>query len=312
MIDAETNARAEARLQSAMRLSLVVGVALMLAKVAAFAVTDSSAILSDAAESVVHVIAVAFAAFSLRLSHQPADKNHLYGHAKIGFVSAGFEGAAIVFAAGYILFECVSALIHGPTVQRVDLGLYLTAAVVVINGGLGFYLLGLGRRHGSLILKANGHHVLTDSITSLAVLVALGLVAFTGWGYWDPICGIAAAGHILVSGGRLVGKGWRGLMDEADPSIFQRVEKVLEVEVEARGITYHALRYRDLGNMLWVDFHLMFDGQLTVDEAHRIATEIEVAVDRAFQRPVYVTSHLEPRESHDDAHREAGKRRIVP
>lgn len=308
----DVESKAEVRLARAMRLSLIVGVGLMLAKVAAYFVTDSTAILSDAAESVVHVVAVAFAAFSLRLSYQPADKNHLYGHAKIGFVSAGFEGAAIVFAAAYILFECVLALIRGPAVQRVDLGLYLTGAVFLINGALGAYLIGLGKHHGSLILKANGQHVLTDSVTSLAVLLALGLVAFTGWAYWDPICGIAAAIHILVSGGRLVGKGWRGLMDEADPSVLQRVEVVLEAEVARRGISYHALRYRDLGNMLWVDFHLMFDGKLSVDDAHREATEIEVAVAGAFQRPVYVTTHLEPRENHDSAHQAAGKKQVMP
>lgn len=299
-------------LERAMRLSLWVGVGLMALKLVAYFLTASTAILSDAAESVVHVAAVAFAAYSLRLSGRPADQDHPYGHAKIGFFSAGFEGAAIVFAATYILYECGRAFWNGPHLARLDLGLAVTGLVFVVNGALGLYLISLGRRHNSLILKANGHHVLTDSITSLAVLGALILTWLTGWAYWDPICGTLAAVHILFSGGKLVREGWRGLMDEADPEILQRFESILETECRSRGVVYHALRYRDLGNMLWVDFHLLFRGDLSVEAAHREATEIEVAITSAFGRPVYVTSHLEPRESHDADHAAAGRPPVQP
>lgn len=291
----------------AMGLSILVSVLMVTLKIGAFVLTDSAAILGDAAESVVHVAAVLFAAYSLYLSNKPADRDHLYGHAKIGFLSAGFEGAAILFAAGFIAYESVLALIEGPELQQLSLGLAITVLVVMINGLLGTYLLRVGRKHQSLVLKANGRHILTDSITSLGVLVALGLVLLTGWVYWDPICGLAVAGHILISGGRLMGQGWRGLMDQADPSIRRRIEKVLEEQTRQYGVSFHALRYRDLGNMLWVDFHLLFPGGDTIEQAHRQATEIEVAVDGAFRRPVYVTSHLEPSESHDADHAAAGR-----
>lgn len=291
----------------AMGVSVFIGLLMVGLKAAAFGLTRSAAILGDAAESVVHVAAVLFAAYSLYLSNKPADRDHLYGHAKVAFLSAGFEGAAILFAAGYIAYESTLTLIRGPELTHLSVGVIITGAVFVINGGLGLYLIRVGRRNQSLVLKANGRHILSDGITSLGVLVALGLVHFTGWVYWDPICGLAVAGHILVSGGRLVGQGWRGLMDQADPAVRRRIEAVLDAEVARHHVSYHALRYRDLGNMLWVDFHLLFPGGDTVEAAHRHATEIEVAVDAAFHRPVYVTSHLEPEESHDADHAAAGR-----
>ncbi len=291
----------------AMGLSVSIGLLMVGLKGWAYWVTGSTAIFGDAAESVVHVAAVLFAAFSLYLSAKPADRSHLYGHSKVGFISAGFEGAAILFAAGWIAFESIKALIQGPELQALHVGVWVVASVVVINTLLGWFLIVVGRKLHSLILEANGRHVLTDAITSFGVLVALGLVALTGWAYWDPICGLAVAGHILISGGRLLGKGWRGLMDEADPRIHQRIADVLEVECGKREVDFHALRYRDLGNMLWVDFHLLFPDEVTVEQAHRLATEIEVAVDRAFQRRVYVTSHLEPIGTHDADHDAAGR-----
>lgn len=292
----------------AMGLSVAVGLLMVALKGTAYALTGSTAILGDVAESVVHVGAVLFAAYSLYLSTRPPDRSHLYGHAKVGFISAGFEGAAILFAAGYIGYESILALIQGPELGELTMGAGLIAGVVVINTALGAFLLGVARRHQSLILQANGHHVLTDAVTSLGVLVALGLVHLTGWTYWDPICGLAVAGHILISGTKLIRLGWRGLMDEADPVVHERIARVLDAETARHGISYHALRYRDLGNMLWVDFHLLFPDAATIKAAHRVATEIEVAVDAAFRRPVYVTTHLEPEGTHAADHAAAGRR----
>lgn len=292
----------------AMKLSVWIGILMVGLKGGGFLLTNSAAILGDAAESVVHVAAVLFAAYSLYISSKPADRSHLYGHAKVGFLSAGFEGAAILFAAAYIAYESILALVRGPELRALTMGAGIVGLVVVINGVLGTFLIMNGRRNRSLILEANGRHVLTDAVTSLGVLVALGLVQWTGWAYWDPLCGLAVAAHILVSGGRLVGKGWRGLMDAADPQIHSRITAVLEEETARRNLSYHALRYRDLGNMLWVDFHLLFPDATTLEVAHRAATEIEVAVDNAFVRPVYVTTHLEPTGTHDADHAAAGRR----
>ena len=153
----------------AMRLSLVVGLLMFVIKVGAYLLTGSAAILSDAAESVVHVAAVAFAAYSLKLSYKPADESHLYGHAKIAFFSAGFEGAMIILAAAFIIYESIHKWFTGLHLENLGFGTALTGAAAAINGALGAYLLWTGRRRKSLILEANGKHVLTDCWTSVAV-----------------------------------------------------------------------------------------------------------------------------------------------
>ena len=189
------------QLRFAMRLSLVVGVLMLVAKSYAYFITGSTAILSDAAESVVHVAAVAFAVFSLWLSLRPADPSHPYGHDKISFFSAGVEGMLIVLAAVYIIYEAVSKWIAGLQLENLGRGTMYVGAAALINLGLGLYLVRQGHRHRSLILVANGKHVLTDSWTSLGVIVGLLLVARTGWLPFDPILAILVAVNILWSGG---------------------------------------------------------------------------------------------------------------
>jgi cation diffusion facilitator family transporter len=287
----------------AMRLSLAIGLMMFTGKTYAYTITGSAAILSDAAESVVHVFAVAFAAFSLWLSLKPADPTHQYGHDKISFFSAGFEGAMIVFAAFYIIYESIRKWMAGLQIENLDVGTLFVAGAAVINAGLGGYLVWQGRRHHSLILVANGKHVLTDSWTSFGVIVGLILVMWTGWLPFDPILAILVALNILWSGGKLIRQSIGGLMDEVDPEIHQKIEEVLEREVSARGLRYHELRHRNSGASQWVDFHLLFPDGTVIEEAHWKATEIEAAIRAAFPIPVIVTTHLEPLQVHDEAHR---------
>lgn len=286
----------------AMRLSLVVGLLMFAIKVGAYLLTGSAAILSDAAESVVHVAAVAFAAFSLKLSYKPADESHLYGHAKIAFFSAGFEGAMIILAAVFIIYESIHKWTSGLQLDNIGFGTALTAAAAAINGGLGAYLLVTGRRKHSLILEANGKHVLTDCWTSLAVLAGLGLVMVTRWLPFDPICGMLMAGNILYSGVGLVKSAWTGLMDTADPATQHQLSAVLAREVARHDLTFHQLRHRNIGDAHWVDVHLVFPGGTSLAEAHRIATEIEHAVEESFQMRAYVATHLECATTHDELH----------
>ena len=302
-MDAVSSSEADRRaLTLAMRLSLVVGLVMFVLKVGAYLLTGSAAILSDAAESVVHVAAVVFAAYSLRLSYRPADATHPYGHAKIAFFSAGFEGAMIMLAAVYILYESIHKWLAGFQLENLGYGTLLTAVASGINGGLGAYLLWIGRQRKSLILEANGKHVLTDCWTSLAVLVGLGLVAFTGWQLWDPLCGIAMALNILFSGGQLVRSALAGLMDTADPSVEATLKAAIEATAAKSGITYHELRHRNLGDAHWVEFHLIFPEDTSLREAHRMATAIEHEVAGALKPRAYVTTHLECAVDHDDLH----------
>jgi cation diffusion facilitator family transporter len=182
-----TNPRERATQVFAIRLSLAVGVLMLGGKWYAYSITGSTAILSDAAESVVHIAAVAFAAFSLWLSYRPPDESHPYGHDKISYFSAGIEGLLIILAAAFIVFESIRKLIQGVELMNLDTGTLFIFGASAINLLLGLYLVWRGKKSKSLILVANGKHVLTDSWTSFGVVAGLLLTGWTGWLPFDPL-----------------------------------------------------------------------------------------------------------------------------
>ncbi len=290
-----------------MHWSLGIGLAMFAGKGLAYALTGSAAVLSDAAESVVHIAAVAFAAFSLWLSQQPPDREHLYGHEKAGFFSAGFEGAMIVLAGLFIIQEAVRKWLGGLALEHLEAGLLLVVLATVVNGTLGLYLVHVGRRERSLILVANGKHVLTDGLTSLGVIVALLLVRVTGRLEFDPILAIAVAVQILWTGGKLMRQSFRGLMDESDPEADRALRAVLDAWSTASGGQYHGLRHRSVGDVLWAEVHLLFPGNQDLQTAHANATVVEDQIEQAFPHiRVMVTTHLEPLELHADHHPSGG------
>lgn len=295
-----------AALRTAMQLSLWTGFLMLAVKFGAFILTGSAAILSDAAESLVHVVAVSFAAYSLRLSYAPADADHPYGHAKVSFFSAGFEGAMIAVAALCIIYEAIAKWVAGLALQNLGLGTLLTALAAAINAALGTYLIRLGRRKHSLILEANGRHVLTDVWTSIGVVVGLCLAIFTGWLPWDPICAILVACNILIIGFGLIRRGISGLMDTADPQVQRQVEDILKREAAQYGLGYHSLRHRSLGTRQLVEVHLLFPENTPIREAHQTATVIEQAIESTLQPCGEVTTHLESIEGHREAHEHHG------
>lgn len=286
----------------AIRLSFAFGIIMFGVKWYAYALTGSAAILSDAAESVVHVAAVAFAAFSMWLMYQPADESHPYGHDKIGFFSAGVEGLLILLAAGYIIYESIWRLIFGIELQNVSTGMYFTLGASVVNLGLGGYLVWQGKRSDSLILIANGKHVLTDSWTSFGVVGGLLLVLWTGWLPFDPLFAIGVALNIVWSGGKLVRQSIGGLMDESNYSLEKVIKSVLDVECSIRGLHYHELRCREGGNSIWVEYHILFPEQTLLSDAHELATRIESKLSASLPRPARILSHLEPAPGHDETH----------
>ncbi len=298
----EMRRKDEALLRRAMTLSLVVGVLLFLVKFGAFWITGSAAIFADAAESAIHVLAVGFAFFSLRLSQKPADADHPYGHAKISFFSAGFEGGMIVLAALFIIYDAINKWIAGLHLENLGLGTLLTAAAVLVNVALGAYLVWMGKTKHSLILEANGKHILTDAWTSVGVLVGLTLTMITGWLPWDPIFAILVACNILFTGFGLIRKSVGGLMDVAVPEVHAQLENLLKKETAEMGIEYHQLRHRDMGDGHWVDLHLVFDDNTTIREAHSKATRIEERIKETLKPQATVTTHLEPKKDHMRIH----------
>src|ERR1022692_2257836 len=287
-----------------MRLSLILGLAMLILKTTVYFMTHSTAIFSDAAESVVHVIAVGFAAFSLRLSIRSASPQFLYGYERISFFSAGFEGAMIVVAAIAILFESIRKWVAGLQLEHVGAGALLVLVAGILNAGLGYYLTRTGRRINSLILEADGKHVLTDSWTSFGVVGGLGLVLLTHWKPFDPLVAIAVAANILWSGGHLAWRSAVGLMDYSDPKAGRKIRDKLDAICEEIGLQYHGVRFRTTGYRQIIEVHLLFPRLTSVSEAHRLATMLEERLPAELGMPAEVMTHLESLEDHADVHHE--------
>jgi cation diffusion facilitator family transporter len=286
----------------AMRLSLIFGFVMLAGKGAAYFLTGSAAILSDAAESVIHVIAVAFAATALWLSTKPANQRFHYGYERITFFSAGFEGAMIILAAIWIIYAAIQKWLAGLELQNLGIGTIFVLAASVINAALGWYLVRTGRRQQSLILEANGKHVLTDSWTSFGVVGGLGLVLLTGWKPFDPICAIAVALNILWSGGNLIRRSVQGLLDYADPEVARDLRQKLDALCSELGLQYHGVRFRTTGQRLMVEMHLLFPRSCPVGEAHERATALEERLTQLSEVPTEVITHLEAVEDHSEVH----------
>lgn len=283
------------KLRVLMNLSLVAAVILLLAKVTAAAMTGSSAIYSDAAESIVHLIVVCFGSYAIRVAQKPADESHHYGHDKVSYLSAGFEGVMIAVAALMIFYEAAMQFIHGVSIENFGIGVTITAAAALVNLILGIALVSEGQKHGSPLLRANGQHVLTDVWSSAAVLLALALYKISGWVWWDPIAAMLAACNILRTGYRLFRESMSGLLDEADPVIEQEIRDLLDNELKRLGGSYHNLRYRHSGMTHWVEFHLVLEDSHSIRSAHELATEVEALIASKLKPEARVISHIEPK-----------------
>jgi cation diffusion facilitator family transporter len=250
----------------------------------------------------VHIIAVFFAAYSMWLIHQPADPSHPYGHDKVAYFSAGFEGFLILLAAAYIIYESVTKLLGTIELSNLDVGTYIILGASSTNLALGLYLVRTGKKTNSLILVADGKHILTDSWTSFGVVAALLLALVTGWLIIDPLIAIVFALNIVWSGSKLIRQSIGGLMDEANPEFTAQARAVLERETTSRGLLYHEFRSRQTGNAIWVEFHLLFPRETLLEQAHRDASDIESVLAAELPLPVKVASHLECIDRHDEHH----------
>jgi cation diffusion facilitator family transporter len=286
----------------AIQLSLAVGLLMLLGKAAAYYITGSSAILADTSESLIHNIGVAFAAYSVWLSARPANSRYLFGYERIAFFSAGFEGALISMAGMAIIYLAVDRWRHGIVIENLSAGTLLTLAASVVNLALGFYLIRTGKKTHSLILEANGRHVLTDSWTSFGAVGGLLLVIFTGWKPFDPLAAILLALVILWSGASLMWKAITGLLDYADPETSRQLRELLDTICRELDLRYHDLRFRFTGQRLLVQVHLLFPFQTPIGEAHRRATLLEQRLARSTGMPTEVDTHLEAIEDHSEVH----------
>lgn len=283
--------------------SLTVGIVLTGVKFGAYALTGSAAVFSDALESIVNVLASGFALYAVILAHQPADEKHPYGHGKVEFMSAGFEGGLILLAAIVIIWRAIEQVLHGLEPTRIDAGLILVLAAMIINGIMGGLLVRHGKRNGSVTLEADGWHLLSDAITSAAVLGALFLIRFTGKTWIDPLTAILVALYIMFVATQLLRRSSAGLMDEQDEADHVVISSILDSHIGPAGkaphiCSYHKLRHRHSGRYHWIDFHIMVPATLTIDEGHRIASIIEYEIECALGEG-NATAHVEPCEDEE-------------
>ncbi|MCC6765918.1 MAG: cation transporter [Deltaproteobacteria bacterium] len=275
-------------------VSLVVGSALLATKYTAYLLTGSAAVLSDALESIVNVVASVFALGSLVFAGRPADREHPYGHGKMEYVSAAFEGGLIAFAAIAIVWYALEDLLRGPRVAAVEVGAVLTFAAGVANAGLGWYLVSTGRRVRSLVLIADGQHVLSDFWTSLGVVAGLVLVRVTGVTWLDPAVALVLGANLARTGFGLVRHAAGGLLDEEDTGLLERLVAAFDAERADGIIRVHRLRAIRAGRFVHVDAHLIVPEHWTVEQAHEASDAFERRVIDAGAIEGEIVFHTDP------------------
>ncbi len=290
----EPTAHDERLVRRAAGLSLAISVVLLALKFWAYRLTNSQAVFSDAMETIVNVVAGGLALVVVGIAHKPADEDHPYGHGKVEFFSAAFEGGLIAFASVMICFEAADAFFRAGKVEQVGLGLGITIAAGVINAGLGFFLLRSGRRHLSETLEASGQHVLSDFWTSLGVVIGLVLVHFTGLTWIDPLLALIVGLYLGWTGIKLVRRSIGGLLDAEDRGILRNLARIVEQVRPGEIIQLHHVRVMRNGRFHHIDAHAVVPEFWDVAEAHEQTQAFESLLIRAYSHPGELHLHVDP------------------
>jgi cation diffusion facilitator family transporter len=264
-------------------------------KTLAWALTGSVGLLSDAAESVVNLVAAVMAVVVVQWSERPPDEEHTYGHEKAGYLAAGLEGALILLAAVTIGWTAIRRLADPEPLTDVGIGVAVAVVASAVNLAVARVLIRTGRTHESLTLEADGLHLMTDVWTSVGVVAGVAAVALTGWDPLDPLIALAVAVNIVVTGSSLVRESAGGLMDHALPADeLARVHAVLD-QFQCDEVRFHALRSRRSGRRRFVSVHVLVPGTWSVQRGHDLAERVEAAL-RGQLSHAAVFTHLEPLE----------------
>ncbi len=276
-------------------LSLAAALVTISLKLVAWHLTGSVGMLSDALESIVNVVAAAATIWLLYLSARPPDERHAYGYSKAEYFSSAFEGALILVAAALIAWAAVLRLMHPQPIEQVGIGIAVSIVASAINLGVARLLLGAARKHHSIALEADAHHLMTDVWTSAGVVVAVVAVAATGWNWLDPVIALAVAANIVFTGVSLLRRSAFGLMDEALPA--ERVGQINAVldRYREQGVEFHAIRTRAAAGRSFVSMHVLVPGAWTVKQGHDLVDRVEHEV-AATAPGTTVFTHLEPKE----------------
>lgn len=293
MTDVNSNNH-EALRSFAGKTSVVVGLCLLLVKFYAHAKTGSTLIFSDALESIVNVVAAAFALYSIRFAEAPPDREHPYGHGKIEFVSAAFEGGLITTAAILIGLEALESIYSGPNLHDLDFGTYLILGAGIVNGALGFFLVKIGNRVESMALVADGKHVITDFYTSIALVAGLVLVQFSGIYWLDPAIAVIMAAFLAYTGIKVIRQALSGILDAEDRELLENLRKALEKFREPGVIRLHHIRAMRVGRRVHVDGHIVVPDFWPVDKAHDFVEAFEKKVVAEVIPGGEIEFHIDP------------------
>ena len=270
----------------ALRISLFVSAISLCAKATGFFFTGSTTALSDALESVIHILAVSFVYYGFLLSSKPADEKHLYGHERIEFLSVGIEGAVIILAGLTIIYESVSHYIYGHMINNIMWGVIFLSIAGVINFALGRYLVKVGKEEQNMMVISNGKHTLTDVWTSLGAVATLLIIKFTGWIVLDALVGFGLALYIMYQGFKLLRYSVDGLMDSKNPKADRAIRQILGKPLPGSMISYHHLRHRTTGHTTWIELHAIFETGINLKKAHDDATVLERRLIDAIERGI--------------------------
>jgi cation diffusion facilitator family transporter len=259
----------------------------------AYAVTGSVGLLSDAFESLVNLAAAVVALIALTAAARPEDEDHRYGHSKAEYFSSGFEGALIMLAAASILYASIRRLLSPRPIEQLTLGVGISVAASVINLLVARVLFRAARRHQSITLEADAHHLMTDVWTSLGVIIGIWAASVTGWQRLDPIVAIGVALNIVYTGVGILRRSLMGLLDTAIPDELQRGVTDILARHTSGGVRFHALRTRQAGAWRFIDFHVLVPGSWSVQRGHDLLERLEEEVRAAVPNSTVFT-HLEP------------------
>jgi cation diffusion facilitator family transporter len=276
-------------------LSIGAAVLTIVLKTAAYRLTGSVGLLSDAAESVVNLVAAIVATWAVTFAAKPPDDDHAFGHYKAEYFSSGVESVLILVAAGSIAFAAWSRLFDPQPLEQVGIGLVLSLVATAINGALALVMLRASQRLRSITLRADAHHLLTDVWTSVGVGVGVILIPLTGWLILDPIIALFVAANIVWAGLRLLRETGMGLLDTALPAADRQILSDTLQPFEAQGVQFHALRTRVAGSRRFISLHVLVPGAWTVQQGHDLCEAIELAIGRSLPSS-FVFTHLEPLE----------------
>jgi cation diffusion facilitator family transporter len=276
-------------------ISIAAALVTMGLKTAAYFMTGSVGLLSDAIESLVNLAGGIMALAMLTVAARPPDEDHAYGHGKAEYFSSGVEGTLILLAAISIGWTAIERLLAPRPIEAIGAGIMVASLASLVNLAVALLLLRVARKHDSITLEANARHLLTDVWSSVGVVIGVGAVGFTHLGWFDPVVALLVAANILWTGGKILRRSVAGLMDKAiDPDDVAEIQKVLE-EFRKEGVQFHALITRQAGAQKFVSMHVLVPGDWTVRRGHELLEKIEANIRRTVSHAVVFT-HIEPLE----------------